>query len=154
MADETMYKSKVDWWLAVLIILLFASGIAYLGACVYFYFETGVIRWWYIVYGVFTTALIIGLVWPIYYVLKEDSLFIRHGLVRSTYKYSIMSMVKPSRNPLSSPALSLDRLMIVYEGTFGFFMISPQDKEGFMKDLASRADHLEYVDGIVKEKGE
>ena len=45
--------------------------------------------------------------------------------------------VTPTSNPLSSPALSLDRLQINY-GRWGSIMISPKDKEAFIQDLEKR----------------
>lgn len=47
--------------------------------------------------------------------------------------------VPPSDSPLSSPALSLDRLRVSYRarGADRFVLISPQDKGGFIRELAS-----------------
>ena len=49
--------------------------------------------------------------------------------------------VEPARNPLSSPACSLDRLRIEYGAKR--IMISPLDKAGFLRALAARAPQLE-----------
>jgi hypothetical protein len=46
--------------------------------------------------------------------------------------------VTATRDPLSSPALSLDRLRIDF-GRKGSIMISPSDKEGFLQELSKRA---------------
>lgn len=54
--------------------------------------------------------------------------------------------VKPTRNPLSGPAPSLDRLEVRYGGGRRFVLISPEDKGGFLRALAARAPQLE-VDG-------
>jgi hypothetical protein len=45
--------------------------------------------------------------------------------------------VVPTRNPLSSPALSLDRLRIEY-GQGRAIMISPADKGPFLRALEER----------------
>ncbi|MFN7267027.1 MAG: PH domain-containing protein, partial [Bacteroidota bacterium] len=42
--------------------------------------------------------------------------------------------ITETNNPLSSPALSLDRLWIDY-GKNGAVMISPEDKEGFIRHI-------------------
>ena len=50
--------------------------------------------------------------------------------------------VYPTHNPLSSPALSLDRLRINYKRPSGktwWVMISPKEKEQFLDDLAKAA---------------
>jgi hypothetical protein len=52
--------------------------------------------------------------------------------------------VVPTRNPLSSPALSLDRLHIRYGGSRMGIMISPVNKAVFLQDLAARVDGLEF----------
>lgn len=40
--------------------------------------------------------------------------------------------ITPSRNPLSSPALSIDRLKIQF-GKRKFVLVSPEDKAGFIR---------------------
>ena len=50
--------------------------------------------------------------------------------------------VFPTHNPLSSPALSLDRLRVNYKRPSGgksWIMISPKDKDRFLDDLAKAA---------------
>ena len=48
-----------------------------------------------------------------------------------------ITQIEPTHNPLSSPALSLDRLKIYYrkDGRVATVMISPKDKEGFLNIL-------------------
>jgi hypothetical protein len=49
--------------------------------------------------------------------------------------------VKPSRNPLSSPACSLDRLHVRYHSSKRGVLVSPADKPGFLHELVSRGPH-------------
>ena len=142
-------ESKVDWWLATIILFLFVTGVAFLLSGIWMATSDGNEYLWFIFTGFFMIALIGGFAWPIYYQLLDDSLLVHFGIIRSRYEYKTITHIKPSRNPLSSPALSLDSLMISYSGKIGFFLISPKDKEGFMKDLASRTNHLEYLNGEV-----
>ncbi len=152
MATNKEYSSKVDGWLGALILLLFVGGLAGLAAGVYILINGGPAAgaWSAIGSGVFTVVLILGLVYPVKYTLTADQLQVRSGLLLSRYEYSVIKSAAPSRNFLSSPALSLDRIKIEYEGKVGFFMISPGDKEAFMKDLAERAAHLSYENGEVR----
>ncbi|WP_171258493.1 PH domain-containing protein, partial [Acinetobacter pittii] len=48
-----------------------------------------------------------------------------------------ITRIEPTHNPLSSPALSLDRLKIYYrkDGRVATVMISPKDKESFLNTL-------------------
>ncbi len=149
MSDKKVYKSKVDWWLAVLIVGLFLLGIGYVIAGVFHTIKSGSLDYWSIITGALVVILIAFLVWPVNYTLTETKLIVRSGILNSKYDFSILTGAAPSRNFLSSPALSLDRLKITYKGKIGFFMISPVSKEEFMKDLASRANHLAFKNGEV-----
>ena len=52
-----------------------------------------------------------------------------------------IDVVEPTRNPLSSPACSLERLWIRYGEKQ--IMISPLDKAGFLRALVQRTPQLE-----------
>jgi hypothetical protein len=68
------------------------------------------------------------------YVLDQEHLKIRCGPFRWSIPVREIRHVEPTRNPLSSPALSLDRLRIEY-GNGKSLMISPRDTEQFLADL-------------------
>jgi hypothetical protein len=52
--------------------------------------------------------------------------------------------VTPTRNPLSSPALSLDRLRIDY-GRGRRIMVSPRDPGAFLRELRRRGAPIDEV---------
>lgn len=52
-----------------------------------------------------------------------------------------VALTSLTSNPLASPALSLDRLKIEY-GQGHWIMISPRDREGFLRELESRRSAL------------
>jgi hypothetical protein len=56
------------------------------------------------------------------------------------YPLQEISKIEPTHNPASSPALSLDRLVIYYNGG-KVLMVSPADKQGFMNELKTRTRH-------------
>jgi hypothetical protein len=96
-------------------------------------------------------ATYMGLLFPMTYGVTDTHLIIRHGLVRQRIELAKITSVEPTRNPLSSPALSLDRLRITF-GT-GFFkkvMISPAAKKEFLVELALRARLVRKDDGLVR----
>lgn len=68
------------------------------------------------------------------YTVTEQELRIVSGPFRWTIPVDEITAIDPSRNPLSSPALSLDRLKISY-GKRKFVFISPSDKAGFMRAM-------------------
>lgn len=68
------------------------------------------------------------------YVVTEDALIVFGGLFKKVIPLSSISSVTETRNPLSGPAFSLDRLEIKYDDN-KFILISPKDKPAFMADL-------------------
>lgn len=93
-----------------------------------------------------SAGFILWLLYSTHYTLTSRALVVRSGPFRWTVRLESIQEIFPTRNPLSSPACSLDRLRIRYrESRFGI-MISPQDKAAFMRDVADRVPGLE-VDG-------
>lgn len=89
---------------------------------------------------VFYILLVFAVALPMKYDLSPARLDIRAGwLLRVTIPIRDIVSVHPTNNPLSSPAMSLDRLEIRYYrgGSERSVMISPLDKEAFLRELAS-----------------
>jgi hypothetical protein len=76
-----------------------------------------------------------------HYTFESAELVIRASFFRWRVPLAAIDSVEPTRNPLSSPACSLDRLLIRYGKRR--IMISPEDKAGFLRALAARAPQLE-----------
>ena len=70
------------------------------------------------------------------YTLEGDTLRIRASLFRWRVPLAAIDSIEPTRNPLASPACSLDRLLIRYGERR--IMISPLDRAGFLRALAAR----------------
>lgn len=129
-----VHPSKIDTWLlAVLGLVIAISAYAsyeVLGAATQ-------AAWWS---AIVTAALGMGL--PLWilgstrYILDARQLRVRSGPFSWRIPLHEITAVSPTRNPLSSPALSLDRLRIDY-GNGRAVMISPLDREGFLRDLAA-----------------
>ncbi len=129
-----VHHSKIDSWiLAVLALAIVVSAYATQEV-----FNAGTAASWWS--AVVTAVLGIGLpLWVLIstrYCLDERQLLIRSGPFRWQVPLREIHAVTPTRNPLSSPALSLDRLRIDY-GNGRTVMISPRDREGFLRDLAA-----------------
>jgi hypothetical protein len=132
------YKSKVDWWLAPLLAI---PPVAALVSAL-FAIRSGDAG--EIAVGVgavmFVAAIYGGVVFPMRYGIGDERLTVRFGLIRQHVELADIVEVRPTRNPLSSPALSLDRLHIQYgRGFFKAVMISPALREEFLADLADSA---------------
>ncbi len=137
---ETVYRSKIDKWL--LVVLVLAMGVIgfvtlgfYAGA---FYAGASTYSWWY---GALFAVLAIGLpAWVLlatHYTFERRELLVRSGPFRWRIPVAEITNIKPTSNPLSSPALSLDRLRIEY-GRGRWIMVSPHDKEGFLREVEAR----------------
>lgn len=134
MSDSgTIYPSKKDLWLVIVmvltILLVLFAGYDALQAD-----GDPLVR-----YAVAVTCLLIAgfCIWLLAgtrYVLNREEIRIFCGPIRMRVRLADIKEIYPTHNPLSSPALSLDRLRID-TGKWPNVMISPQDKEGFLRRL-------------------
>lgn len=143
------YPSKVDWWLAVVLCLPPVASVAVTVSLVL----DG--RSSELIWGLASILLVIGvyggLIFPTRYGLDASHLIVRFGLCRRRIPLRQISEVEPTRNPLSSPALSLDRLSVHFgTGLLGTVMISPSARDRFLDDLAGRADLTREGDRLVR----
>ncbi len=130
----TVYKSKIDVWLAAVLAFAIAASL-YAAVAV---LTTGSASTWWV--AVLTIGAGIGLpIWLLLstnYTLESRELIVRSGPFRWRIASAEITDVTATSNPLSSPALSLDRLRIDY-GRGNSIMISPRDKERFLADLTA-----------------
>jgi PH (Pleckstrin Homology) domain-containing protein len=86
---------------------------------------------------VFPIGLPIWLLRSTRYSLSDSHLDIRSGPFSWRVPLDQVRAISRTRNPLSSPALSLDRLRIDY-GPARWIMISPEDPERFVREVDAR----------------
>jgi len=143
MSDVTRwYPSKIDGWLAAVLAIAPIAALAPVLAGI------GGAAW---ISPIVMLAIYAGLVFPMRYGMTEDTLVIRFGLARHTISLADITHVTPTRDPLSAPALSLDRLEIrTGSGVFGRTRISPADRREFLRELASKARLLPDGDRLVR----
>lgn len=137
------FPSAVDRWLLVLLVALPLICVATIVASILS--GEGLLA---SLAGLLIVLVIYGgLLYPVYYELEPDGLLIRFGFVRQRIPYARIRAVRPTVNPLSSPALSLRRLRVEYgAGPLSFALISPVRREAFLDALAART-------GLVRENG-
>ena len=129
------YSAKADVWLVVG--LAGAALLALAAAADVVAANPG--RWPLAVLLIGTTVL--APVWLLIgtrYLLDDEQLTIFCGPFRWRVPLAEISAVTPTRNALSSPALSLDRLRIDY-GKGCSVLIAPTDKSGFLRAVSKRS---------------
>jgi hypothetical protein len=136
MTDDTLvFRSKVDAWLGAILIatpiLAVASVLA--NAVV----QGGAVLVFVGLLAVFPVSLPLWLLCSTHYTLTATELVVRCGPFSWQVPLRDIRAVQPTRNPLSSPALSLDRLRIDY-GLGRSIMISPAHRERFLRELEAR----------------
>jgi len=131
----TVYKSKVDTWLLVVLVV---SVVISLGASVLIIACAPMVAWWAL-----PINILLGIGLPLWlltstrYLLQSERLTIHSGPFTWQVPIADVTKMYATRNPLSSPALSLDRLCLEY-GRGKSIMISPANKEQFIQDLEQR----------------
>jgi len=75
------------------------------------------------------------------YTIDGTSLRVRSGPFRWTIPIQDIRLITPTRDPTSSPALSLDRLRIEYSGG-RVLLVSPREKVSFLRDLQDRRERV------------
>ena len=131
-SGASIHSSKVDTWL--ILVAALAAG-ASVGVAVALLREGGVpVVVMVPVVVVLGTGLPLWTLFGTCYELTPGRLRIRCGPFRWTVPLNEIRAVTPTSNPLSSPALSLDRLRIDY-GRGSSVMISPRDQARFLAEL-------------------
>ena len=84
-----------------------------------------------------TFGLVYYLLFSISYEIKNGCLLINYAaFYQKKIEISGIGQIKETRNPLGSPAVSLDRLEIQYRSS-GFILVSPKEKRVFIDHLKS-----------------
>lgn len=93
-----------------------------------------------------SVIIFIGWVWfGTGYYVGEETLKIISGPFRWKIYIKDIVSINETHNPLSSPALSMDRLIISH-GSTGFSIVSPKDKDEFIEMIKGKnADVLIYI---------
>jgi len=146
------YPSKIDWWLGVALCVAPIAAVVAIGAAVQSGTWTDVL----LALGMllFVAVLYVGLVLPVRYGVDDSHLIVRFGLCRQRIALADILEVRRTKNPLSSPALSLDRLRVQFgAGVFKSVMISPKAREAFLDDVARRAGLQRDGDRLVRPRG-
>lgn len=134
------FKSKIDRWLLFLLVAVMVFEVIVMSIAA---IQAGDPRAGVglVVTALLIVALIGSLLIGTHYTVDGNTLHVVSGPFRWNVPVDQIQSVQTTHNPLSSPALSLDRLRIQY-GTGRRIMVSPADKAGFLRAIGQ-----ELVDG-------
>jgi len=146
-----IFKSKVDWWIGILLALAPISGFAVVGL------GLGTDEDPTLYSGIALSAVVLLIYWflvfPMEYEVHPDKLVVRYGRVRERYPYENIVEIYPTRNFLSSAALSLKRLRVKPRTRWGV-LISPVDREAFYAAILKQTDQLKREGDRLVEVGD
>ncbi len=140
------FNSRIDRWIKAIV---WGTCVLLLGACYVVQADTssgpvanGLIF-------LITLIAVPFLLWSIHgtrYRLTDTQLLVRSGPFRRNIPLGEITSIEPIRSLQSGPALSRDRFLIRYE-SFATVMVSPNDRAGFLQEIAQRASHLAWDEG-------
>jgi len=127
------FKSKIDRWFVLLLVVLIVTEIVAIGAAA---IQAGdpLATTGLILTAIAVAALLVWLMLGTHYTVDRGILRIVSGPLRWKVTIDQITSVEATKSPLSSPALSLDRIRIRY-GKKRRIMVSPADKAGFLKAI-------------------
>ena len=125
------FNSKIDTWLLYLLIAVMVFEVVVMTIAA-IQMNDPLATTALIVTALLILALIGSLLTHTYYSIDGNTLKIVSGPFRWKVPIDQIHKIKATRNPLSSPALSLDRLRIEY-GNKRAILVSPADKSAFLK---------------------
>ncbi|MFV0375938.1 MAG: PH domain-containing protein [Mangrovibacterium sp.] len=138
------YPSKISWGIvAFLVVILGGEGIFML-----------INRAWSgLLVILLTSAFIVWLFRITYYLIDGNRLRIKSFfIINLTIEISTITKIEETNNPLSAPALSLDRLAI-YHGKQYPVLVSPTDKAGFVHALKRINPAIQFIPKKKKRQG-
>lgn len=119
------FKSKKDLWLGLVL------WISMIGGLIATIIDGSGIA----IFIMALSFILVAVIWfGMGYYIENDILEIKVGPFSSKINIEEIKSIEDSRNPLSSPALSLDRIKIVY-GYSRVALISPKEKDLFIEEL-------------------
>jgi len=131
---DQVFPSKIDAWLALVIAGSVGGMWLSLAQRIWTGRPTDMLD---VVVPVLISAFVVWICRTTYYVVTPDTLIVRCGPLRRTVPLGSVQRLRATHNPLSSPALSLDRIEVTYGSRR--VLISPRDKRAFVNAIAERA---------------
>ena len=138
-SDEQRFASEVDTFFgAVFVVGIAVSG----GGAIVLALAS---RWWSAGIALLPAALVIANWLSTSYAVSGDTLTIRCLSFRWTIPLTTITALRASSDMRSSPALSLNRIEIVYKT--GAVLVSPRDRQAFIRAIR-RGQPTVTIEGV------
>jgi type VI protein secretion system component VasK len=142
------YPAARDWWVNLLIwgtvVITVWAGVKTLRVT-----SDSPVTSVFLLVLVLAVAFLLWVLYGTWYELDHRELHARCGPFATDIALDQIGAIVPSRNPASSMALSLDRLAVLDRGGRLLVLVSPRDRDAFLRDVAWLGPGLEYRDGEV-----
>ena len=126
-----VYRSKVDAWLVVLLLFVWAFSLLTVMAG-----SSSVALWISAAVIVLMLVAMTDIVLRITYVIAGNTLTVKCSFVmKNDFDIRHIKSIKPSYSFLASAGASLDRLAIRFDNSRDVLLISPKDKQGFIDHI-------------------
>lgn len=138
---DRVFKSKVGWWYHLVLLVMVASTVAvFVGG------KSPAVM----VMLLLCTLECIHMLLSTWYKVTADGYLVAHCSIFPEKRIAIaeISAVEVTALPASSYALSLDRL-IVYKGEAQWLLISPDNKQDFLKCLRKHNPDIRIKEPII-----
>jgi hypothetical protein len=145
---EQVYRSKVDAWLVVVLVGVPVGMVDFLLDGVGIDDRVATLLMLGVVVAIL--GIFLWLCASTRYSIIGDFLSVRSGPFSWMIPIDEITSIEPTHNPASSPALSLDRLVIRY-GRDAELMVSPKDKAGFVEALKKHSQRDSPTDSAQQE---
>jgi hypothetical protein len=147
-----VFKTKRDWWIVALIwagvfLFVIAALVHFSGPASFF------LRGLDLVLLMLVPTFFLWILYGTDYTLTDHLLLIRCGPFKYQVPLGEIDLVVPSRSPLSSPACSLDRLLVKWDDQSKRILISPSRKLDFLRELNFRCAQLRLNgNGLIRDE--
>lgn len=142
------YPSARDWWITLLLWVVVAAVVGCGAAVVHHLAGSPTLPFFTLLCGL-SVGLVLWVLYGTWYELDHRQLRARCGPFRLVVPHAQVGSVVPCRTLRSGMALSADRLAVNDRGGQLIVLISPVERDSFLRDLARYAPGLRYVDGAV-----
>ncbi len=132
--QQNAFKTKVGWWYWLVCYLMPTLG---------WFLSTFLDCYWLVSFLLWVvTIYMFSLTFLTRYVIEGENLTVFYGFFMKRHiPVSAITSIRPTRIPLSAPALSLRRLAISYY-KHDEILVSPKDEEAFVATLKALNPHI------------